>query len=639
MIENEADADLGVFRPLAEALPHLVWFARSDGSVVYYNGRLELYRGLRADGRGAYEWTPVVHPDDVGLTRIAWERAVESGTEYECEHRLHMADGSFRWHVSRALPFWAEDHTAATPLWFGTATDTQLIADARAEAARSGALVRAVLSGIDQGFCVCELIVDDRGDAVDYRFLETNAQFEVATGLADVVGRTALDLVPGLESYWVASYAAVANGDAPVRFELGSDAMGRHFDVFAMPVEPRGRFALVFSDITERRAALEALAESERRFRNMADHSPVIIWVTDEAGECTYLNRRWYEITGQSEAEALGRGWLDAAHPDDREAAASTFERANRDRVSFSLDYRLCRRHGTYRWAVDAAAPRFGDDGRFLGFVGSVLDITDRKESEDAVTAERDRERATALLLQQAMLPSALVDDARVEIASTYRAGAHHLTVGGDWYETFHTSDGCLGLVVGDVVGHNVEAAAAMGQLRAGLLALVPYVNGPDDLLTELDRFAQQHRITDFATSLCVVLDPDDGALVYSSAGHPPAMIATPDGSVRWLEGGRALPLGVDAPRVRPRAQEHLETGAVLVMYSDGLIERRGESIDDGLTRLARTTRQHGGATLDDLCASIVDALTDQECDDDVVVVALRMLDPGRSSDGRDVDG
>ncbi|MCB0999491.1 MAG: SpoIIE family protein phosphatase [Acidimicrobiales bacterium] len=639
MIENEREVDLGLFRPLAEALPHLVWCARSDGSVVYYNPRLELYRGLRPDGLGAYEWTPVVHPDDVLLTRSAWERAVESGTEYECEHRLHMADGSFRWHVSRALPFRTDDEDAASTLWFGTATDTQLVADARAEAARSEALVRAVLSGIDQGFCVCELIVDDRGVAVDYRFLETNAQFEVATGLTDVVGRTALELVPGLESYWVESYAAVAYGDAPVRFEQGSDAMGRYFDVFAMPVEPRGRFALVFTDITEPRAALEALAESERRFRNMADHSPVIIWVTDELGECTYLNQLWFEVTGQSEAEALGRGWLDVAHPDDREAAASTFERANRERVAFSLDYRLRRRDGTYRWAVDAAAPRFGDDGRFLGYVGSVLDITDRKESEHAVTAERDRERATALQLQRAMLPSALVDDPRVDIASTYRAGAHHLTVGGDWYQTFRTADGRIGLVVGDVVGHNVEAAAAMGQLRAGLLALVPYATGPDDLLTELDRFAQQHRITDFATSLCVVLDPDDGTIVYSSAGHPPAMISMPDGSVHWLEGGRALPLGVDDPGVRPRGRARLETGAVLVMYSDGLVERRGESIDDGLARLARATEQHAGTPLDDLCASIVDSLTDQACDDDVVVVALRMLDAGRSSDGNGVDG
>ena len=621
------EMDVAAHRQLAEALPHLVWFARSDGSVFFYNRRVELYGGLTPDADGVYEWSPIVHPDDVERTQRAWQDAVADHVEYECEHRVRMADGSFRWHLSRALPL----RTATSVFWFGTATDTQILADARASLAESEARLHAVFSGIDQGFCLCELVVDDEGRPIDYRFVETNPQFESATGLTAAAGRTALELVPDLEPFWVETYASVALGGEPIRFQQGSVAMGRFFDVFAMPVVPPGRFAIVFADITEQRAALEALAESERRFRNMADHSPVMIWVTGADGECTYLNRRWYDVTGQSESEALGQGWLDATHPDDRDAAAAAFVEATRTRSAFSLDYRLRHRDGTYRWAVDTASPRFGDDGRFLGFIGSVMDITERKEAERAVAAQRDQERAIALRLQQSMMPTAPVADPRIDIATAYVAGTDALRIGGDWYETFDAVGGSIGLVVGDVVGHNVEAAAAMGQLRAGLLALAPYVDSPDELLCELDRFAQRHRITDFATSVCVFLDPDTGAITYSSAGHPPVLVCPPEGPARWLDDARSLPLGVVRIDERPRATDVLEPGSTIVMYTDGLVERRTDSIDVGLDRLARTVEDHRHRTVQELCAQVLTTLagrrgTEARLDDDIVLVVVRLV-------------
>lgn len=125
------------------------------------------------------------------------------------------------------------------------------------------------------------------------------------------------------------------------------------------------------------------LADSEARFRNMADNTPVMMWVTDPDGACTYLNRVWYEFTGQSEEEVRGFGWLDTTHPDDRAAAEQAFLAANAARQPFRLEYRLRRADGTYRWAIDAATPRFADDGSYLGYVGSVIDIDDRREAED----------------------------------------------------------------------------------------------------------------------------------------------------------------------------------------------------------------------------------------------------------------
>jgi PAS domain S-box-containing protein len=136
-------------------------------------------------------------------------------------------------------------------------------------------------------------------------------------------------------------------------------------------------------DVTPRRAAEAALRESEARFRTTMDTAPAIVWVTDSEGRCTFLNRRWYDFTGQSEAEALGLGWLDATHPADREAAGRVFLDAAARRAAFRLEYRLRRADGTYIWAIDAGEPRLGADGAFLGHVGAVFDISDRREAEE----------------------------------------------------------------------------------------------------------------------------------------------------------------------------------------------------------------------------------------------------------------
>ncbi len=146
-------------------------------------------------------------------------------------------------------------------------------------------------------------------------------------------------------------------------------------------------------DITARRARDAALRESEARFRNMADHAPVMMWVTDPDGNCTYLNRAWYDFTGQTESASYGLGWLDAVHPDDRQWSGEVFLAANAAREAFRLEYRLQDRNGDYRWAIDAASPRFDSDGVFLGYIGSVIDINERREAENALRISEERYR------------------------------------------------------------------------------------------------------------------------------------------------------------------------------------------------------------------------------------------------------
>ncbi len=150
---------------------------------------------------------------------------------------------------------------------------------------------------------------------------------------------------------------------------------------------------LTIRDDTARYQAEYALAESEQRFRNMADQAPVMMWVTDPSGYCTYLNRRWYEFTGQSAEQAEGYGWLEATHPDDKDRAEKSFVESNAAQSPFRTEYRLRRVDGIYRWAIDAASPRFGSDGEYLGYVGSVIDIEERREAELALETSEERLR------------------------------------------------------------------------------------------------------------------------------------------------------------------------------------------------------------------------------------------------------
>ena len=194
-------------------------------------------------------------------------------------------------------------------------------------------------------------------------------------------------------------------------------AIGRTFyDAQARPI----RFDGVTLDITERRQMEDAVRESEERFRNMADHAPVMIWMTDAAGSCTFLSESWYSFTGQTPGTGLGLGWLDATHPDDRAVAGEIFMNANTRHEPFRLDYRLRRADGAYAWAIDSATPRFGPGGEFLGYIGSVFDITERKLMEEALKEnDRRKDEFLAMLAHELRNPLAPIRHAAEVLKAT----------------------------------------------------------------------------------------------------------------------------------------------------------------------------------------------------------------------------
>ncbi|MGZ8360306.1 MAG: PAS domain S-box protein [Allosphingosinicella sp.] len=165
----------------------------------------------------------------------------------------------------------------------------------------------------------------------------------------------------------------------------------------AQPVRgPDGRIERWYgtcTDIHDLKMAQAALAESEARFRNLADSAPVMIWVTEQDGHCSYLNRAWYEFTGQTAEQAEGFGWLDATHPEDKPRAEEAFLTAHARHEPFRVEYRLRHSDGPYHWCIDAASPRFSPAGDYLGYIGSVIDIEDRRAAEDALRASEDQLR------------------------------------------------------------------------------------------------------------------------------------------------------------------------------------------------------------------------------------------------------
>lgn len=221
-------------------------------------------------------------------------------------------------------------------------------------------------------------------------YLDVNDSFLAMSGYTreEVIGHTSLELRTWETEERCTSFiqrlnlmGAIVNLERKFRTKDGSM---RVLLSSAEKVEIAGQECLLVasSDITERVAAQKALQESEARFRNMADSAPVMIWVAGEDKECTYLNKQWLDFTGRSMEEELGMGWAAGIHPEDSDQCLKTYIGSFDERKPFEMEYRLRAKDGEYRWVFDSGKPRFSSDHVFLGYIGSVLDITERKEAE-----------------------------------------------------------------------------------------------------------------------------------------------------------------------------------------------------------------------------------------------------------------
>ena len=213
------------------------------------------------------------------------------------------------------------------------------------------------------------------------------------------------------------------------------------------------------------------------------------------------------------------------------------------------------------------------------------------------------------------------------------------MEVGGDWYDATELADGKLALVIGDVVGHGVQAAAAMGQIRNALRAYAVEGHGPASALEHLNQLVQAVEEGEMTTLIYLLFDPATRLVRFASAGHPPPLVVDPRSRATYLEGGRWLPLGVSSKPGYAEADATLEPGSTVLLYTDGLIERRHATLEDGLERLVvAASEAHGdvGSFLDHIISALVGV---EGLSDDVAMLALRLAPPDAGAPGAQACG
>ncbi|CAM2834214.1 anti-sigma factor antagonist [Skermania piniformis] len=268
-------------------------------------------------------------------------------------------------------------------------------------------------------------------------------------------------------------------------------------------------------------------------------------------------------------------------------------------------------------WLEFAAARRIAADERTLIglFAGHLRVAMLRARAYDAV-------RTVSLTLQQSMLGAT---EPPVGFAVRYEPAVAPLEIGGDWYDVVQLPDGRIGVIVGDCVGRGLAAAAVMGQLRASSRALILRGAGPAQLLGELDTVAEHIVGASCTTVWAGIVDPARGTLHYSSAGHPPAVLGAGGRPGRTLDGGRSVPLAAADLGPRPQAETTLAPGEVLVVYTDGLVERPGTPIDTGIGRVTAALTDLAGRSAAQIADLVLTAAAPAGgYDDDVALMVFR---------------
>ncbi|UPL50238.1 PAS domain-containing protein [Hymenobacter sublimis] len=339
---------------------------------------------------------------------------------------------------------------------------------------------------------------------------------------------------------------------------------------------------LVFAhEVTDQVRARQVVERNEQYLRQMADNVPTMIWLTDAAGQCVYLNQQWYDYTGQTEAEGLGVGWLDAVHPDDRAATHATFADAAARQAPFSLLYRQRRHDGRYRWAVDTGLPRFHRSGQFEGYVGTVFDIHEQKQGEQALQhlttklrMARDRAEELNADLQAS---NEQLTRTNVDLDNFIYTASHDLKA------PISNIEGLLNLLQEELPAHLAQSA----QVAPTLLRMMDSVERfkrTIDHLTEVTKLQKEHDAPVTAVNLAAVVEDvhqdllplmqaTGAKLVIDVSGQPPVRFSEKNlRSVVYNLLSNALKYHSPdrPPRVDVRAHVRLDH-TVLEVHDNGL--------------------------------------------------------------------
>lgn len=317
-------------------------------------------------------------------------------------------------------------------------------------------------------------------------------------------------------------------------------------------------------------------------------------WSYDLAERGLEVSSEFLRILGRDDEWAKTAGFpgflSHVAHPDDAEFVAAVLEEAKPgDEIAFEAQ--MLRADGSPLHCSVRGRIEPGPDGGFVA-QGSLQDISDRRRAEEAIalahaTAEvAAREHQIAAELQASLLPASTYDLDHLDVATFYRPGQEGTEVGGDWYDVIVLGGGRIALVMGDVMGHGVHAAAVMGQLRTAVRAYARLGMPPQRLMESVDQLVCDMFPDQIVTCVYAEFVPDERAVSIVNAGHVPPLRVTPGGAVERVQGETHPPLGLGRPFPEPRFLE-LAPGDRVLLYTDGLVERRGEDLEQGIAALS----------------------------------------------------
>jgi integral membrane sensor domain MASE1/anti-sigma regulatory factor (Ser/Thr protein kinase) len=281
------------------------------------------------------------------------------------------------------------------------------------------------------------------------------------------------------------------------------------------------------------------------------------------------------------------------------------------------IEYRITRPDGAERVLLGKAKVYVGPNREPLRMVGTVQDVTEARKAE--------REHRIAETLQRGLLPDRLPEVPGIGLAARYVPAGAEMAVGGDWYDVVELPSGHIGLAIGDVAGHGPRAASTMGQLRMALRAYALEEPSPAEVVRRLDRLVSRLLMSEIVTLVYLVLDLDSGMVQFANAGHPPPLLVRSGGQASFLEDGLGPPLGCDDPGLPAEARIRLVPGSTLLLFTDGLVEKRGASIDEGLQRLA-TVATDCGQDIEAFCEQLLCSMVEDDTADDVALLVIRPL-------------
>jgi signal transduction histidine kinase/DNA-binding response OmpR family regulator/serine phosphatase RsbU (regulator of sigma subunit)/anti-sigma regulatory factor (Ser/Thr protein kinase) len=502
------------------------------------------------------------------------------------------------------------------------------------------------------------LVVDDNADMRDYiaSLLSSGYAIETASDGAQALEKARADppdlvltdvMMPNLDGFGLLAALQADPATLSVPVVMVSARAGEDGTIEGLEAGADDYLVKPFS-ARELRARVRANLELDRarRMRDRLERSGALLdkaerlarvgsWDIDlVSGELTVSEELARQL-GVTVDEILAQG-VEATieqrvHPDDGQRVREAVRAAAEHGTPVDLELRFVTPGGDVRTYRALGEVERDDDGRPLRIRGSNQDITEQRAAERALAAvagEREasaRERRIADELQRSLLPATTVETEHLEVATYYQPGVEGTQVGGDWYDVIELGAGRTALVIGDVMGRGVRAAAVMGQVRAAVRAYARLDLPPTDLLELLDGVVRDLETEQIVTCAYAVYDPRDRSLTFANAGHLPPLIAEPGTEPRRADGQLGPPLG-SGPFTLTEERLTLAIGTRFALYTDGLVERRDRSLDAGIDLLAaRLAGSRGPAA--EVPGELLAALAAEGTEDDVAILVARVPD------------